>query len=311
MTFRSPAVPAALALALALPAASAWSQGESSSKTLTFSGSVALGAEHNSNLSVSQLESASGKSDIATTLDGNIDMNWRPTARVNGTAGYSYSGSRYRDIESFDLDMHLLFADLSYDFKLLTIGANYYFADANLGGDDFLHLNQYSVYAGKLFGAQKWYIRGALTSNRKTFTTFITRDADNAGASLDLYRFFNMGRSSLSLGYAYEDEDTRGAAFDYAADTLRLRLSHRFRMFARSATLRLGYRWQDRAYASDTPSIGRPRDDSQQVADARLELTLREHLNLIARWENGDYSSYLPSADFNDSRFGLALELFF
>lgn len=299
-----------LGLVLAAPAGLAQDTQEPAAPNPDFSGGITVGAEHNSNLSVSQLESASGQSDTAATVDANLDMRWQPVARLNVEGGYSYTGSRYQDIDSFDLDMHLLYTDLSYDFSALTLGANYYFADADLGGDSFLELNQYSLYAGKLFGTA-WFLRGALNVARKEFASFDARDADNEGASVDLYRFFNEGRSSVALGYAYEEEDTRDPSFIYTADTLRLRLNHRFTLAAKDVQLQLGYRFQDRDYDYITPSIAAPRDDSQRVGDMRLEVSLLKNLALIGRWENGNYQSRLPSADFTDNRMSLGARLSF
>jgi hypothetical protein len=299
-----------LGLAMAAPAVLAQDAQQQTPRNPDFSGGITLGAEHNNNLSVSQLESASGQSDTAATMDANLDMSWQPVARLNAEVGYSYTGSRYQEIDSFDLDMHLLYTDLSYDFSVLTLGANYYYADADLGGDNFLELNQYSLYAGRLFGAD-WYLRGALNFSRKEFASFGARDADNNGFSVDLYRFFNQGRSSVTLGYAYEDEDTSGPSFVYAADTLRLRLNHRFMLATKEARLQVGYRFHDRDYVNITPIINVPRDDSQRVADARLEVDLAEHVALIARWENGDYESRLPSADFSDNRILLGVRVSF
>lgn len=277
---------------------------------LDFSGGIAVGAEYNDNLSVTELESASGRGDAAATLEANADVNWQADERTALAAGYSYSGSRYQDIGAYDLDLHLLYADVSHDFALLTLGGNYYFADARLGGDSFLELNQYSLYAGKLFG-DAWYLRGALNFIDKQFDVFDVRDADNEGFGVELYRFFNQGRSNLTLGYAYEDEDTRGPSFDYSADTLRLRLNHRFTLASRDARLVLGYRWQERDYANITPAINAPRDDSQRVAEAQLEVTLAEHVALTTAWEYGDYQSRLPSADFTANRLSVALRASF
>lgn len=299
-----------LGLVMTAPAALSQDAQQQPTANPDFSGGITLGAEHNTNLSVSQLESASGQSDTAGTMDANLDMSWQPVARLNAEAGYSYTGSRYQDIDSFDLDMHLLYTDLSYDFNALTLGANYYYADADLGGDSFLELNQYSLYAGKLFDAD-WYLRGALNFTRKEFASFSNRDADNDGFGVDLYRFFNQGRSSVTLGYAFEDEDTVGSSFVYTADTLRLRLNHRFMLATKEARLQAGYRLQDRDYANVTPIINVPRDDSQRVADVRLEVDLVEHISLIGRWENGDYQSRLPSADFSDNRMSLGVRVSF
>jgi hypothetical protein len=279
-------------------------------ESLEFSGAVSLGAEHNDNLSVAELESASGSSDTAGTLDANVDMNWQADERTAFATGYSYSGSRYQDIDAYDLDLHLVYADLSHDFELLTLGANYYYASADLGGDSFLQLNQYSLYAGKLFDDQ-WYLRGALNFTEKEFDVFDSRDADNDGFGVDLYRFFNTGRSNVTLGYVYEEEDTRGASFKYDADTLRLRLNHRFALAGYESRLQLGYRWQDRDYANITPGINVLRDDSQQVAEAQLEVELTDNVALVAGWEHGDYQSRLDSADFTANRLSAAVRVSF
>lgn len=297
-----------LSLAMAAPFAQA--QPATAQEDLTVSGSVAVGAEHNDNLSVSQLESASGRSDSALTTDASVNLLWKPADKLTAETGYSYTMSRYQELESYDLDMHLLFADVSYEFKPVTLGGNYYFADADLGRESFLSLNQYSLYAGKLLG-EAWYLRGALNFSEKDFDLFTTRDADNDGFSVDAYHFFNQGRSSVSVSYAYEDENTRDAAFAYTANTLRLRLNHSVMLGTREAKLQLGYRLQDRNYDAITPSINAVRDDTQNVVDAKVEVPIVEQLALLARWEHGDYSSKLPSADYTDNRISLALEYTF
>lgn len=297
-------------LSLAMTATLSQAQTTETEEELQFSGSVAIGAEHNDNLSVTQLEVASGQADTALTTDASISLLWKPVKKLTAETGYSYTMSRYQELDNYDLDMHLLFADLSYEFELFTLGTNYYFADADLGGDSFLKLDQYSVYAGKLIG-DAWYLRGAVNFSEKTFNGFTSRDADNDGFSMDAYHFFNQGRSSVSVGYAYEDENTRGAAFAYAANTLRLKLNHSFMLGSREAELQLGYRRQDRSYDNITPSINAERDDTQNVIDARLEIPVVDKLALLTRWEHGDYSSNLPSADYKDNRISLALEYSF
>ncbi len=306
-----PLLTSVLGLAIAAPFVLAQEPGQrEQTEPFEISGAVAVGAEHNNNLSVAELESASGSSDTAATVDANIDLNWEPDERTAFATGYSFSGSRYQDIDSYDLDLHLLYADLSHDFDLVTLGANYYFADADLGGDSFLALNQYSFYAGKLFNDQ-WYLRGALNFTDKEFDAFSTRDADNDGFGVDLYRFFNEGRSNVVLGYVYEEEDTRSPFFRYSADTLRLRLNHRFTLADHESRLQLGYRWQDRAYDVATPGIGVPRDDNQRVTEAQFEVEMTDNLALTAGWEHGDYRSRLASADFTANRVSLALRLSF
>lgn len=303
--------PLSLALAaLALSPLTVLAQQDADDESFAISGNVEVGAEYNDNLNVDELESASGRSDAAAVFDGGVDLAWEGTKGMSALAGYSYSASRYQDVDGFDLDMHLLFADLSHDFDWLTLGGNYYFADASLGGDDFLTLNQYSLYAGKLLG-ERWYLRGALNFADKSFDTFSERDADNDGYSLEGFWFFDEGRGNVMLGYAFEDEKTRTDPFIYAADTLRLRYSQRFTLLSLDARLQLGLRWQDRNYAHATPSIGVPRDDSQRVSDLRLDVSVLENLEVIGRWEHGDYRSRLTSADYTAHRLTLSARLAF
>lgn len=277
---------------------------------LTFSGSLAVGAEYNSNVSVAELESAIGQSDTAATVDASLDADWQASPQLNISGGYSFSSQSYQDFDAFDLDMHMLYADISHDFETFTLGASHYYADANLGGDDFLILNQSSIYAGKLLNEQ-WFVRGALNVSDKSFTGFEARDADTLGLSLDAFWFFNQGQSSLVLGYAFDDEDTRSRAFAYEADTLRIRYSNRFNLMGLNSDLQLGFRTQHRDYKGITPAIGVPRDDKQYVADASLTVDVQPWIAITGRLERGDYQSRLSSADYTEERVSLNVELSF
>lgn len=283
---------------------------QDSSEPFSISGSLEAGTEYNSNVSVSELESASGESDMAATIDAALDMNWKPSERLSVDAGYSLTSRQYDDFDAFDLDMHLLYGDVSYDFDQFTLGANYYFADAELGGDDFLTLKQQSLYAGKLLN-DRLYLRGAFNFADKDFDNFSARNADSEGVSVDAFWFFNQGQSTVVVGYAFDNEDTRSPAFAYDADSLRARFTHRFAWNGRESNLQLGGRAQFRDYKGITPAIGRPRDDRQFVVDARIEVKLMPWLSVFGNVERGDYSSKLASADYTENRIGAGLKLAF
>lgn len=283
---------------------------QSSPNPVTFSGSLEAGAEYNSNVSVSELESASGESDMAGTLDASLDMHWNPAERVSVDAGYSFTSRQYDDFDAFDLDMHLLYGDISYEFDPFTVGANYYFADAELGGDDFLTLKQNSLYVGKLF-YERWHLRGALNFSEKDFDGFGARDANTEGLSLDAFWFFNQGMSTLVFGFAYDDEDTRADQFAYEADTVRTRFTHRFNWSGRESYLQLGGRAHFRNYKAITPGVGVARDDKQYVLDASVEVKLMPWLAVTGQVERGDYRSRLASADYTENRIRAGLKVSF
>lgn len=270
-------------------------------------GSLGLAGEYNDNVSVSELESATGESDTATAIDGAVDLNWQASQKTNVSAGYSLSSQHYSEFDDFDLDMHLLYADISHDLPFLTVGANHYFADARLGGDEFLTLNQSSIYAGKLIN-DRWYIRAALNASDKDFTGFSGRNAKTIGASVDTFLFFNQGKSSLLFAWAINDEDAEQSQFAYTSNTFRLRYSHDTTLWGKASEFSAGIRSQVRDYEGITPAIGQTRDDKQLVADIAWNLNLTNHIATVAAFENGNYSSHLPSADYRENRIKLGLE---
>lgn len=300
--------PIALALACALSAGIASAQDASGS--FSFSGRVDVSGEHNSNVSVSELETAIGESDTATVIEVALDAQWQPAPSWNIDGGYSYSDRRYREFNEFDLAMHLVYADVSYDFDVYTVGGNYYFADASLGGDSFLDLHQRSIYVARMLGDQ-FYARLALNQSDKTFADFSERDADSLGVSADVFYFFNEGRSFILLGANHDDEDARSNEYSYKANTLRIRYSTRFSFAAGDGRFQLGYRWHDRDYEGMTTIISEPRSDRHQVIDARVELPVWRQLAFIGQVEHGDYSSNLETADYDETRASIGLRLRF
>lgn len=283
---------------------------QETSDSFSFSGRVDVSGEHNSNVSVSELETAIGESDTATVIEVALDAQWQPAPSWNVDGGYSYSDRRYQEFSEFDLAMHLLYADISYDFDVYTVGGNYYFADASLGGDSFLDLHQRSLYVARMLGEQ-FYARLALNQSDKTFADFSERDADAVGVSADVFYFFNEGRSFILFGANHDDEDARSNEFSYQANTLRVRYSTRFSFGTGDGRFQLGYRWHDRDYDGVTAAINAPRSDRHQVVDARLELPVWRKLSLIGQLEHGDYSSNLETADYDETRASIGLRLRF
>lgn len=298
---------ALLAVACLLGAGSVSAQEESD---FTVSGALELGGEYNSNVSITELEEATGASDNAWNVDGNLDMNWQASDRLTVDAGVSHTASRYSEFDDFDLMLNLLHGDVAYQFDAFLLGSSVFQADARLGGDDFLTLQQASLYAGKLLGDQ-FFLRGSLQSTDKDFDTLDGRDADNTGVRFDGFWFFNDGTSSLSLGYSREDEEARLSRFAYEANVIRTNYSHRMPIGGLEGRLQLGLRFQDRSYEGVTPEISAPRNDDQLVADARFDLSFNDHLGVFTRLEHGDYQSNLPSADYKESRAMLGVRLSF
>lgn len=95
-----------LALGLVTPVVQAQSSAE-------LNGYLAGGLEHDSNVTVDELNSSSDRSDEAWVFNAGLEGVLKPTNALNLTLGYDLSGRRYHNLGQFDQDIHLLSADLS------------------------------------------------------------------------------------------------------------------------------------------------------------------------------------------------------
>ncbi len=134
----------------------------------TLNGHLSAGVEHDSNVSVDDLNASSEQSDQAWVFDAGLEGVLKPAERLNLTLGYSLSGSRYRELDQFDQDIHLLSADLSYDFDPVTIGTSYHYSHSVLGSEPFLDFHRASAYLGSLIGDDV-YLLASLQEKRKDY----------------------------------------------------------------------------------------------------------------------------------------------
>ena len=192
----------------------------------TLNGHLSAGFEHDSNVSVDDLNASSDQSDQAWVFDAGLEGVLKPAQRLNLTLGYSLSGSRYRELDQFDQDIHLLSADLSYDFDPVTIGTSYHYSHSVLGSEPFLDFHRASAYLGSLIDDDV-YLLASLQEKRKDYEESEARDSDIRGASLD--------------------------SFDNDVWRLRATLLNRFLLGGEDNRIRLGWRYETRDY--DQPAV--------------------------------------------------------
>lgn len=307
-----------LALGLAMPSLVA--QAEEHARV---NGHLEGGFEHDSNVTVDELNASSDESDEAWVFDAGLEGVLKPTEPLNITLGYSLSGRRYQSLDQFDQDIHLLSADISYDFDPVTIGTSYHYSHATLGSDPFLDFSRASVYLGSLVG-EDVYLLASLQDKRKDFDDSDARDADIRGVSLDSFFFFNQAQSHLVVGLDADREDAEADAYDNDLLRLRVALVHKFTLAGEDNRLRFGWRYEDREYdevtvTSSDPFLSDPlagdlsdRSTSQRADKARiLEASWRIGLNDVLSVEPsiswGKYTSNVDSADYDKAVAGVTL----
>lgn len=264
--------------------------------------------EYNSSLAVEELDRATNEGDTAALVNGKLNGQWGITDRSTLQGGYSYLLKNYQDNNDFDMAIHQLSVDGSHDFDLLTVGANHFFAKAELDGDDFLDLNQSSIYGSKLFD-QRIFVRAAADFRDKEFDDRPERNADSQGLGSDVYVFFNNAKTYVSVGINGEREDARAAELNYDGLTFKSKVSNKFQVMDRNSQLALSYRYVDRDYDNTDPLIGSARRDRRHTTRLEWEVELIPHLDVVSAVEYGDYSSNLDSADYSDTKALLALRL--
>jgi len=301
-------------------------QAEQAEDKARLNGYVEGGFEHDSNVTVDELNTASDRSDGAWVFDAGLDGILKPADPVTITLGYSFSGRRYQSLEQFDQNIHLLSADISYDFDPVTIGTSYYYSKATLGpngSDPLLDFRRASVYLGSMVG-EDLYLRASLQDKRKDFEESNARDSDIRGVSLASYFFFNQASSHVLLGLDGSREDAKSEAFDNDLLRVRTALVHKFSLGGEDNRLRFGWRYEKRQYdevdvSGSFPQFSNPltgvlterttseRADNAHILEASWRIGLSEVFSLEPSVSWGHYSSNEASADYQKAVAGVTL----
>lgn len=286
-------------------------------------GYVEGGFEHDSNVTVDELNASADKSDQAWTFDAGLDGILKPVDPLTISLGYSVSGRRYENLDEFDQNIHLLSADINYDFDPVTIGTSYHYSRATLGSEPFLDFRRASVYLVSLIG-EDVYLQASLQGQRKDFEDSDARDADIRGVSLDSFFFFDQAGSHLVIGLDGDREDAQADAFDNELLRFRAALVHKFTLAGEDNRLRFGWRYEHREYdevdvtGSDsrfnnlltgglTERTESERADRAQILEASWRIGLNEVFSLEPSVSWGRYSSNEESADYDKTVAGVTL----
>ncbi len=268
-----------------------------------FSAEVAVGAEYDSNVSVEEVDATSGESDHALILDLELGMDQQINECTDLSLSYDFGNSKYNEFSQVDRQTHILGADLAYDAGDVNTGISAYYIDARLDGDGFLELWRVSPSVSG-FLSKRWFARGAYVFSDKTLDERPDRDAQTHAGEADLY-FFRRGlRSYFNIGYQFKDEDAEAARFDFESHNVKLRYIHRLEVFSRLAKIELSWRFEDRDYSSETPSIGEERDDTRNRWKVDLEYPFTDRATLQLYGGYADYESNFPAADYYQTVFG-------
>ena len=284
-------------------------QAQAADDKLSFKLEGRVGGEYNSNVSVQDLDANTGEGDWAATINALAEVQLLPVDKLTLRAGYDFTQTLHEEFSAFDLTIHRPYAEIAYDFDLLTVGVLGNWAKADLDGEEYLTYTQYQPYISKQFG-NTLFLRGAYANTEKDFAgapANSLRDATADSYQLDAYIFLDGVKRYVVAGGKFTEEDAVAPEYDYSSATGRIRLTQRFTALDSEMTFRIGFEYEDRQYDNDTPLIGEPRSDQRSVLDLTLEAPLGEHLFIEAGYKYGNYTSNLQSADYDEHIAGVRI----
>ncbi len=267
---------------------------------LSLSGDASAGLEYDSNVSVEEVDRSSNESDYALTLEAGIDARQPLSERSTVQLSYDFSANIYQTFSEVDRQTHIVGSGINWKFDAVDTDLSLYYINSRLDGEEFLELYRVSP-AVSGFLSKRWFSRLAYVYQDKAVAERPLRDAITDSWEIDLYFFVRGLRSYLNLGYRYKDEDAQAAQLDYRSDSFKLRYVQRIEALSKLMKLELSWRYEDRDYRFDTPSIGEKRADDRHRLGIDVEVPLTSRSALQFYYGHGDYDSNLQRVDYTQN----------
>ena len=269
--------------------------------------SVEANAGYDSNVSVDEIDLTTARSDHFAVfgLDGELEYDYSAQTKLD--AGYKLTDKRFGEFDNLNSQINLLSTGISHKFSEVRAGLSYRFIDADLGGEGFLNISQWSpVISG--FVSRQHFLRLGAVHGRKWFAENRERNATNNEISLDYFYFINGVRHYVTAGVKFKQEDTDAPAFDYDQQQLRLRYLYLAEILNIPVRYKLGWRYQRRDYDEFVdPSIGDFRLDKRFQYEAAMEFRLGQGLSSELSFEFKDNQSNLSRVDYVERIISLGL----
>ena len=281
-------------------------------KAVSLTASGYVGYRHDSNVSVSELDTNSDVADEALQTEAQLTLTVKPTSKWQSVLSVSQANTNYQTLSEFDLGLTTLSANTSYAFDFAKLGAHYYHANAKLDGNDFLTYQQYGLSAGKLFG-QNTYLRLSTDLIDKQFDNTPEdapiRDSDAVSLRSDLFYFFE-GQDFVQLAFKYQNEDAQNNIFDYTGTGVDIAYTYPVTAFGKPLTLTLAYQLDMRDYANEQDG-GIGREDDRHNVELSADYAIHNNVDIKLSTQYGDFSSSVDGANYQETIAELGINVHF
>lgn len=261
-----------------------------------------IGYLHDSNVSLTELDTNTGEADRATRLQLGVNGVVPITEQLSLKGNYGFTQTQYEEFSDFDTTLHRLEGHINWRVAGFDSALSLRHFAAQLDGQRFLDIRQFSPSVARLI-AGKLYLRGALTGSEKLYADNEDRDASNLAFDIDAYWLLNGMDRYIAVGLRSDDEDAQAAEFDYAGKRLKLT----FGQALGEAKLKARVQLERRDYENFDEQIGAARRDERLQAGINLNIPLNEYLSLDGDAQYSDYRSNLDSASYDEAVYTITL----
>jgi hypothetical protein len=271
-------VPAATALALAAMVTPA------SAATSPWALRVSLGGAYDSNVAVTQLNTASGQPNALTNIGLSTSYKFIDSPVNSASIAYDFSQSMHESLKQYDIEMHGVTLSGSHKMGKSTADMSYSFYNVLLGNRAFLQMHV--VDPGVLTQlSSRVFIRTDVLYLNESFLTDHTRNAAHYQPGVLGFYFFDNYRAFLLLGANYQTERTVGAPYDYNGYDLKASLTLPLDIGQRKGKVKTSYEWTSLRYLNVTQSIGAKRYDQSSRFDVNVEMPIEGKFSAALNYE--------------------------
>lgn len=275
-------------------------------KELPLSLSFNLGLEHDSNLTIDSIDSNRNVGDSAIVFDGSIDYGIVDNDQFTLEVGYNYYGSFHFEVTDFDMQIHGITTDASYNFTNIDLGMSYVFNTVTLGGESFLNMHTFRPNVGYLLPSGSVYFMGAFEHQIQRFkeADLMVRDATKNSIVPKAIILLEGGKT-ITLGYRYSDHNAVDDAYSYQGHKFEFGVKLPFSFMDKTAKFRAGYSLTTKQYEPESLDYDDEiRFDKRHNFRASVEIPLMsgfhgkveyEYINSNSTYETVDYDESIAS----------------
>ncbi len=243
----------------------------------------------------------------------NLNLEYQPIREPLELATYyNFYQSRHGELTDYNLQGHTIGLYTSakrepWKFRLQYSYDYYWLA---LARDDYLAVHTIIPTANLTLRKNKltqFYYQFREKDYFQSTAGSTNQDAGNNMPGINQYLFFK-NRSSLKLGYAYEDNDARGGNWDYLGHYILLAYNY---PLTENLKLKLGFNYYPTRYKNVDTIYNQKREDDERSYSLSLSRKLNKSLNLSFAYTYVDNDSNIAEYTYSRNIYSLVTEFKF